>query len=191
MSTNARVTKTEVLLMKCLIFSDSHGYSDAMKRIISYHKDAEAIFFLGDGLDDIFSCKQYDNIIVHAVRGNCDGYTRFSPYGEEIPTHRVITIGSYKIFMAHGHTLSVKSGYDELCREATRNGADIALFGHTHLPTLEYIEKGSIRGVDRDLVLFNPGSLSGVLDGSFGNLSISDDGFLFSHGKYHNIIKNK
>ena len=90
--------------------------------------------------------------------------------------------------MTHGHTLGVKGGRDELCREAARNGADIVLFGHTHVPSLEYIEKGSIRGVDKPLVLFNPGSL-GDFEGSFGNLSLSDDGFLLSHGKYHNVMK--
>lgn len=93
--------------------------------------------------------------------------------------------------MTHGHAFSVKSGYQEICREASGQGADIVLFGHTHLPLLEYIEKGTIRGVDRNLVLFNPGSLGGMLDASFGNLSISENDFLLSHGKYHNIIKNK
>ena len=181
------------MISDILIISDTHGRVSRVEELITYRqrllKEGEVlnVIFLGDGLDDIFSCKQYDNIIVHAVRGNCDGYTRFSPYGEEIPTHRVVTIGSYKIFMAHGHTLSVKSGYDELCREATRNGADIALFGHTHLPTLEYIEKGSIRGVDKSITIFNPGSLGELFEGSFGNLSLKENGFLLSHVKYRNL----
>ena len=89
--------------------------------------------------------------------------------------------------MCHGHTLSVKHGYDELCREASRQGADIALFGHTHRPTLEYIKKESVRGVEKDMVIFNPGSLGDPL-GSFGNLSISGGEFLLSHGKYSNIL---
>ena len=46
--------------------------------------------------------------------------------------------------------------------------------------------KESVRGVDRDITVFNPGSL-GDFEGSFGNLSVSDNGFLLSHGKYHNI----
>lgn len=65
------------------------------------------------------------------------------------------------------------------------------LFGHTHLPALEYIKKGSIRDLDRDLVLFNPGSLASMFDGKFGNLSIGENGFLFSHGEYYNIIQKK
>ena len=85
----------------------------------------------------------------------------------------------------------MKSGYDEICREASNMGVDFVLFGHTHLPTLEYIKKGRIRGVERDLVLFNPGALSDIFNGSFGNLSISENGFLFSHGSYNNLIKKQ
>ena len=182
-----------------LIVSDTHGRTLRLNELIEYRqrliKDGEplVLIHLGDGLSDLFSSPQYENIISHAVRGNCDYSTsdRMSPYGEEMPICRVIYVGKYKVFMTHGHAFSVKGGYEELCREASSQGADIVLFGHTHMPLLEYVNKGSIRGVDRDLVLFNPGSLSGMLDGSFGNLSISDEGFLLSHGKYHNIIKNK
>jgi len=175
-----------------LIVSDTHGRVSRLNELIERRqgllKDGEVLtlIYLGDGLSDLFSCRQYDNIIVHAVRGNCDALDRFSPYGEEIPLYRVINVGRYRVFMAHGHTLSVKLTRDELCREASRLCADIALFGHTHAPCLEYIKKGSIRGLERDIALFNPGSL-GDYEGSFGNLSVSDNGFLLSHGKYHSI----
>ena len=180
-----------------LIVSDTHGRVGRLNELIEYRqkliKDGQplTLIYLGDGLNDLFSCAQYDNIISHAVRGNCDFSItdRMSPYGEEMPLCRLICIDKYKVFVAHGHTFSVKSGYDEICREASNRGADIVLFGHTHLPMLEYIKKGSIRGVERDLVLFNPGSLGDMFEGSFGNLSISENGFLLSHGKYRNITK--
>ena len=175
-----------------LIVSDSHGKVDRLEKLISYRQrllkkgEVLEVIFLGDGLCDVFSCKQYDSVIFHAVRGNCDIGERFSPYGEEIPLYRLINIGDLKIFLCHGHTLSVKGGYDELCREASRQGADIALFGHTHFPTLEYIKKGSVRDLDKDIAIFNPGSLGDGF-GSFGNLSLSNGEFLLSHGQYHNI----
>ena len=182
-----------------LIVSDTHGRVGRLNELIEYRqgliKNGEPLMliYLGDGLKDLFSCTQYDNIISHAVRGNCDFSIadRISPYGEEMPIDCLIHIDKYKVFITHGHSFSVKSGYDEICREASKREVDIVLFGHTHLPTLEYIKKGSIRGVERDLVLFNPGSLGDMFEGSFGNLSISDNGFLLSHGKYHNITKNK
>ena len=146
------------------------------------------MIFLGDGLNDLFSCEQFENIIPYFVRGNCDFDALLSPFGERALFSQLITIGNYKVFITHGHLFSVKSTRDELCREASRLGADIVLFGHTHVPLLEYIEKGSIRGVERDLTLFNPGSLDGY-DGMFGNLSFSENGFLLSHGRYQNITK--
>ena len=181
------------MIKDVLIISDTHGRISRIEELISYRRKLLAegevlnLIFLGDGLDDLFACRSYDEIITYAVRGNCDS-TRFSPCGEEIPTFRLVQIGGYKIFITHGHLLSVKSSYEELCREASRQGADIAMFGHTHLPTLEYIKKGSIRGVDRDLAIFNPGSLGELFEGSFGNLSISENGFLLSHGSYRNIL---
>ena len=182
------------MIRDILIVSDTHGRAQRLNELIDYRKkilscdEVLSVIFLGDGLSDLFSCRDYDNIICHTVRGNCDVADRFTPYGEEIPLYRMITLGNYRIFMAHGHTLSVKCGRDELIREAARQNADIALFGHTHAQTLEYIEKGSVRGADKDLVIFNPGSLADF-EGSFGNLSISESGFLLSHGKYHNITK--
>lgn len=179
-----------------LIVSDTHKRVSRLNELIEYRqkliKDGEplTLIYLGDGLSDLFTCKEYHNIIAHAVRGNCDVSLadRISPYGEEMPISRLIYIDNYKVFITHGHAFSVKYGYEEICREASRIGADMVLFGHTHTPLLEYIKKGSIWGVDRDLVLFNPGSLGEMFDGSFGNLSINENGFLFSHGKYRNII---
>lgn len=177
-----------------LIVSDTHGRISRLDELIAYRRsmlkagEVLTLIYLGDGLNDLFSCRHYDDIIVYAVRGNCDALDRFSPYGEEIPLYRTLDLGGLKIFACHGHTLSVKSTRDELCRQASLSGADIALFGHTHAPTLEYIKKGSVRGVDRDIAVFNPGSL-GDFEGSFGNLSIDNGSFLLSHGKYQNILK--
>lgn len=181
-----------------LIVSDTHGRKERLDELIRFRqgliKNGEplTIIHFGDGLSDLFESSRYDSIISYAVRGNCDSssYDRISPYGEEMSIFRTIYIDKYKIFMTHGHTFSVKGGYEEICREASNHEADIVLFGHTHVPVLEYIKKESIRGVNKDLVLFNPGSLASMLDGSFGNLSINENGFLLSHGSYHNI-RNK
>jgi len=157
------------------IVSDSSAY-DSQRAKSAYFVTNPNKFYLAFSGGEMFTyLKEGDEILL-----------RFSPYGEEIPLYRVINVGRYRVFMAHGHTLSVKSTRDELCREASRLCADIALFGHTHAPCLEYIKKGSIRGLERDIALFNPGSL-GDYEGSFGNLSVSDNGFLLSHGKYHSI----
>ena len=73
-----------------LIVSDTHGRTSRLNELIEYRqkliKDGQplTLIYLGDGLNDLFSCAQYDNIICHAVRGNCDFSItdRTSPYGE-------------------------------------------------------------------------------------------------------------
>ena len=40
-------------MTKLLILSDSHGSADAVRRILTAEKDADAVLFLGDGLHDL------------------------------------------------------------------------------------------------------------------------------------------
>lgn len=111
-----------------LIVSDTHGRKERLEELIKYRQglinddDPLTLIHLGDGLSDLFASSQYDNIISYTVRGNCDAHVqdRISPQGEEIPTYRLIHIDKYKIFITHGHLFSVKNGYDEICREASR-----------------------------------------------------------------------
>ena len=74
--------------------------------------------------------------------------------------------------MTHGHLYGVKSGYGLAIAHAISRGADILLFGHTHEPYLQRIEKGSEVGgriLERELYVFNPGSLR---DGRFGTMTV-------------------
>lgn len=175
-----------------LIISDTHGMRARLERLIALRRSQQRrgeplrVIFLGDGLEDLFSLPCYDELIVYAVRGNCDARDGISPRGEVVELTSTVRTECGKLFITHGHGYSVKSGVGELCREASAAGADAVIFGHTHSPTLEYIKKGSVRGVDGDLVLFNPGALSGYV-GSFGNLHTSESGFLFSHGTFSEI----
>ena len=175
-----------------LIVSDTHGKRERLERLISYRQkqlrsgDVLNLIFLGDGLVDLYSCSRYGEIITHAVRGNCDFGVPFGPFGEDIPETAVITLGGYRIFVSHGHTLDVKSTRARLYEAAAAADADIALFGHTHAPLEEYITNERVRSLKKPLAVFNPGSL-GDFSGSFGNLSISDNGCLLSFGKYDNI----
>jgi putative phosphoesterase len=143
-------------------------------------------FFLGDGERDVIRLQEnFPDLPVYSVRGNCDFRT-------DLNKLLICNVEGVIIFATHGHLSNVKYEDDlrTLTYQAKEAGADIALFGHTHVPTLEYIEGGSVRGADRELVLFNPGSLADF-EGSFGNLSLSDNAFLLSHGKYHNIKKKQ
>lgn len=176
--------------MNALIISDSHGRPDRIDRAIDAQKkllkkgEVLTLFFLGDGLRDLYSSNKSKDTVIYSVRGNCDlGFTH-DINDEEIPLSRTVSFGGLKIFMAHGHTLDVKS---TLCRaeaEAIKQGADILLFGHTHIETELYIAPKTFFAQDKRLAVFNPGSLGYPASGvpSFGTLTVTSNGFILSHG---------
>lgn len=86
------------------------------------------IIHLGDHAKDAEELSSfYPNIPLAAVRGNCD---RFS----DQPETRLAVYGGVKILSCHGHTYGVKSGLLRAVYAAKEAGADILLYGHTHIP---------------------------------------------------------
>ena len=162
--------------MKCLIFSDSHGYDFYMSKALSQHRDAEVVFFLGDGLSDADSLAEADiGRSWIAVRGNCDFSSIFR--GRETLKNEEITLEGYKILLTHGDICHVKYGLEELKSLAVLRGADIVLFGHTHTPHEEYVNG------EKPFYLFNPGSISRA-GYTYGILTLSPGCVLFSHGRF-------
>lgn len=130
--------------MKICVFSDSHGYSGNMTDAIELEQP-DLCFFLGDGerdLDELMCI--YPEMTFYAVRGNCDFSSRLS-------SSLVCTIGGVRIFATHGHHSYVKydAHLETLTSQAVEAGAEVALFGHTHIQHLS-----ESRGVLR----VNPGS---------------------------------
>ena len=164
--------------MKCLVFSDSHNNSYYIKKAILLHKDAELVFFLGDGLSDIdevyyaFPCVKF-----LAVRGNCD--MRMVALNSIIQKTAEIELCGKKIIYTHGDLYGAKYGTAGLERLALEKYADIVLFGHTHTPTEKYFSDA-----EKPFYLFNPGSI-GDRDASYGIITLSDGKEpLFSHGNF-------
>ena len=164
-------------MLKCLIFSDSHGCGLLrMRRVIESHGDAEVVFFLGDGLSEAESLPAlFPNKSFLFVRGNCD----FSPLSAVEETDS-ITLEGVKIVFTHGHKYDAKYSYHALSALAASRGAKICLFGHTHVPTEEYRGEG-----DAPFTLFNPGSIGRPMLSrpTYGLLTISDGQYLLSHGE--------
>lgn len=157
--------------IKCLVLSDSHGRAEALRTAIKRRPDVDAVFFLGDGLNDLETVRNdiSPTTSLFAVKGNCD----FCAYIDR-PTYKVdsITLGDKKIIFTHGDLYGVKYGMDGLIRLAEQTSADVILFGHTH----EYHEE-YINGV----YYFNPGSVKGGFGyATAGILTITDGGVLFS-----------
>ena len=74
--------------------------------------------------------------------------------------------------MLHGHTQRVKYSLLSLGLLAEQKQAAAVLFGHTHIPKVEYSSTGRL--------LFNPGSLEEPRLGraTFGLLLLSHDGIM-------------
>ena len=162
--------------MKCLVFSDSHGSLRNMQEALRMNKDAEVVFFLGDGLSDIEAIALSDRSRAYfVVRGNCDFRSTF--LSSDVAKVEKISIGGYNILLTHGDLYGAKGGDGALIALARRENADILLFGHTHLPYEKYIDE-----YERPMYLFNPGSVS-LSGGSFGIMTL-DKIPLFSHGRF-------
>ena len=130
--------------MRLLVISDSHGKSSVIHDIIEAQPSAKHIFFLGDCLCDIDSFDLlYPDRIFHAVSGNCDFYS-------SVPSKSSVTVCGKRIFFTHGHEFGVKSSDSHLLSYAAAIGADIVLYGHTHIPNIRYAD---------GVYLVNPGSV--------------------------------
>ena len=168
--------------MKILVFSDSHGRPDCIRRAITAHQtDTDLICFLGDGVRDICEVlADFPAIPAVILQGNCDSPLACSACGIEAPEEEVRTLDGVKILMMHGHTAGVKYGPEDLLCRASKAGAAIALYGHTHTP-----ENQSYRaafGPNERILLFNPGSI-GHYPHSYGVIYIVNGQFSAAHGE--------
>lgn len=132
--------------MKLLILSDSHGYlRNAMNVIEKLQNRISGVIHLGDHDTDAEALsKKYTSLDFYWVKGNND-------FGGSSPFERTLKFDGKKILLTHGHRQQVHWNYDGLSYFAEEQGADVVLFGHTHVPM-------SDRG--GRVWLFNPGSIS-------------------------------
>lgn len=166
--------------MKIIVFSDSHGDSESIRKALSIHRNADVAIFLGDGLTDFLQLKQQFPLTAFmAVRGNGDiGYML-----SDVPLSDSVTLEGMRIFFCHGHTYAVKSGTGVITAMARAKEADIALFGHTHVPVAQYLPEEDGK---KALYLVNPGSIGARAlnrTHSYALIEIRGNGVLISHGK--------
>lgn len=121
--------------MRAIVFSDSHGDSASINMLLSLHRNADMFIYLGDGEEDLFM-PQNLNIIgtkpLIAVKGNND-------FGSSLPAETTCFLSGKKIYALHGHTKGVKYSTDLLQKIAMESNADVILYGHTHIPRVEYM----------------------------------------------------
>jgi hypothetical protein len=122
------------------VISDTHGR--LRPEVFAHFDGVDGILHAGDiGDPDILT--ELEAIApVTAVSGNTDG----PAIAARVPEVAMLEVGDRRITIVHGHRLG--SPTPELLRSAHPE-ADIVVFGHTHVPTVRWID---------DRLFLNPGA---------------------------------
>ena len=146
--------------MDILVLSDSHGAVAPMIRAVELTAP-NLIIHLGDCWRDGERLHTYfPDIPLEQVPGNCDFASREQDTLE-------FYAGPVKVFATHGHRYYVKSTMDSLLNAAHFSGAQLVLYGHTHIARIEY---------PAGMTVVNPGSSGLGSEPSFAVIDISDSG---------------
>ena len=140
------------------VFSDSNGDCAALAQLLAKMGPLHAVCFLGDVASDADYLRTQladrpGSPVLYAVRGNNDLASR-------LPDHLLIELGGKRIWMEHGHRCPSPM---TLALRAREQGAQIALFGHTHQPLCEYAQ---------GVLLLNPGSAGNDCRGGRARASV-------------------
>lgn len=130
--------------MQIAVISDTHRDKNSMRYSLNKIKRAEILFHLGDNIEDIQFYKENFHGKIINVKGNCD-------FNCKEESEKIVHIDNIKFFITHGHKYNVKENIFRLNYKAHEIGAKVVLYGHTHIPSIEY-EDG--------IWFINPGSLA-------------------------------
>ena len=149
---------------KIIIVRDSHGRDHNLKSVLKREKPYDVLIHCGDyeGMESelikLAGCE------VHLVAGNMD-------YGCDFPDEKLVTFGSHKALVVHGHKHRLYAGLQNLYYSALEKEADYVFFGHLHRPIIE-----TYGGI----TMLNPGSITNPRqeDGypTYITLLLMDDG---------------
>ncbi len=131
--------------MKILIVSDTHGRETNLGKVIKKVGPVDHLIHCGDSEDRMDEIRELAQCPVTIVRGNCD-------YSSRLNESEVVDLDGVRFFVAHGHRHFVSWDHEDLAEAAHSVQAQIALYGHTHVPCMEVREDG--------LTVANPGSIS-------------------------------
>ncbi|MDR9755631.1 MAG: metallophosphoesterase [Thermacetogeniaceae bacterium] len=130
--------------MRIGILSDSHGKLEKAEKALQEMGNIELLLHAGDYRKDALMLGSAHGIEVKSVIGNCDRFALG-------PAEELMEINSYKIYLTHGHLFGVKYSLDRLKKQAERLGADIVIYGHTHVSHQEKMN---------GILFLNPGSIT-------------------------------
>jgi len=147
--------------MRILVFSDSHGDSESMAKVMKrFYPDAA--IYLGDGIDDFLVLeKDFPNTKFFNIAGTID---------DKGDPPRLERFEEVAVYMSHEEGFAkIKADRGNIF-EAIKLNAQIVLYGHTHVPELF---------VYRGITFMNPGTISEVYGfRTFGLIDVIGDDYL-------------
>ena len=147
--------------MRIAVFSDTHGVTGPMVKAVR-ETAPDALVHLGDyDRDTGVLLREFPEIPLYSVCGNCD-------YAPLSPNALTVQFGPVTAFLTHGHLYHVDFGrVDSLVYAAREAGAQLALFGHTHIPFHEDV--GGVK-------VINPGTAGKGRSLTWAMLEVFDNG---------------
>lgn len=143
--------------MKILLLSDTHSNVKDAVSLIRRQSDLDMFFHMGDTFQDAVKIHEETGLAMKAVSGNMDG-------NKAGPQIEVFSLEGVSFMLTHGDGFYVNGDRHVLYRQALKQGAKVACYGHTHIARDE-----TIRGVR----LINPGTLKGR-NKSYGIMTIDN-----------------
>lgn len=146
--------------MKILVFSDIHGSSYYLNKVLEIEKEYDYIVILGDilyhgprnAIPKGYNPKEVIEILnnrknkIIAIRGNCDSEVDQMVLNfPMLSDYSTLLYENIRIFLTHGHK------FDKEYIVNILNDGDVVLSGHTHL-----IQQESYKNI----LFLNPGSIS-------------------------------
>jgi len=142
------------------IVSDSHGDVRVFNDMLAVPGAAEAELWLhaGDFAPDADDLEIMSGRRVARVLGNCDLFI------DGVYDETLVEAAGHRIFLTHGHLFNVRFDTVMLAEAARTAGADIAVYGHTHIALVEH----------GDVTVLNPGSIARPRDEQCGSFMLVD-----------------
>ena len=146
--------------MRIGIVSDSHGDVRVFNDMLAVPGAAEAELWLhaGDFAPDADDLEIMSGRRVARVLGNCDLFI------DGVYDETLVEAAGHRIFLTHGHLFNVRFDTVMLAEAARTAGADIAVYGHTHIALEEH----------GDVTVLNPGSIARPRDDARGSFMLVD-----------------
>jgi len=126
------------------VFSDTHNDLTLAKEVLNKLEPLDLLLHAGDHYRDGRILEKQFEVSTKSVVGNCDFFSGG-------PEEEIIELGQFTILLTHGHNYGVKKSLQRLYYRSQEVGANIVVFGHTHVPL--YI-------IENNVHFLNPGSLT-------------------------------